>query len=53
MDMPKFDFLQDYILENENVKLRPLALSDYEYLVGFALQEPETWTYSFIQPIGA
>jgi len=52
MDMPNFDFSQDYILENENVKLRPLALSDYDFLVGFAIQEPETWTYSFVQPIG-
>ena len=31
------------------VKLRPLALSDFENLLHFSINEPELWTYSLIQ----
>ena len=45
MDSP-VDFKQDYILENEMVRLRPLEFSDYEYLISFSEGEPELWTFS-------
>ena len=43
------NFKENYILENEMVKLRPLALSDFENLLHFSINEPELWTYSLIQ----
>jgi RimJ/RimL family protein N-acetyltransferase len=42
-------FEQEYILENEKVLLRPLELNDLKHLQHFAAQEPEIWTYSFMQ----
>ncbi|WP_306350089.1 GNAT family N-acetyltransferase [Flavobacterium sp. '19STA2R22 D10 B1'] len=41
-----FSTAQYYILENESVKLIPLALSDYDHLKPFAIQEPELWKFS-------
>ena len=39
---------QDYILENHAVRLRPLVLTDSEYLEPFAASEPELWRFSLI-----
>ncbi|MDD2797607.1 MAG: GNAT family protein [Bacteroidales bacterium] len=50
--MMKLDFKQNYTLENEVVLLRPLALSDIDNLIHFALSEPELWKYSLIQADG-
>ncbi len=36
----------DYFLEDDHVLLRPLEETDIEYLLPFALNEPETWKYS-------
>ncbi len=47
--MQAFNFLQEYILENEMVRLIPLHHSDFEKLLPFAVNEPELWTYS-LQP---
>lgn len=44
--MQKFDFLNEYILENDMVKLSPLSLLDFENIKHFALQEPEIWKFS-------
>jgi len=44
----KFDFKKDYILENENVLLRPLEILDIENLLHFSLNEPELWQYSLL-----
>lgn len=44
--MQAFDFLKEYILENEVVRLSPMRLDDIENLKHFALQEPEIWKYS-------
>jgi N-acetyltransferase len=41
-----FNFTTDYILENEQVLLRPLQLSDFQNLVNFSLLEPDLWKYS-------
>lgn len=47
-----FDFAENYILEDELVRLRPLALSDYDYFLPYALHQPDIWTYSLMQPKG-
>lgn len=46
------DFQFDYILENEEVLLRPLVAEDFDNLLGFALQEPELWKYSLVSAAG-
>ncbi|MBS1610780.1 MAG: GNAT family N-acetyltransferase [Bacteroidetes bacterium] len=46
-------FSENIILEDERVSLRPLAESDYELLLPFAMNEPELWTYSMVSPAGA
>jgi N-acetyltransferase len=47
--MPEFNFLEDYVLENQNVLLRPLLLSDFKNLVHFSINEPEIWKYNPIK----
>ena len=37
----------EYQLEDERVMLRPLKETDLEYLLPFAINEPDTWKYSF------
>ena len=44
--MRTFDFLEEYSLENEEVRLSPLRMQDIENLKYFALQQPEIWKYS-------
>ena len=44
----EFNFEQDYILENENVALRPLVHSDFKNLIVFSINEPELWDYSLL-----
>lgn len=51
--MIDFNSSNDYILENERVLLRPLEEDDYETLLPFALNEPDLWTYSLVDPAGA
>lgn len=45
------EFPENIILENERVLLRPLEKTDIQFLVSFAINEPETWQYSPI-PMG-
>jgi N-acetyltransferase len=40
------DFEQDYVLENEAVRLRPLMAGDVVNLLPFSEKEPELWKYS-------
>ena len=47
-----FNLEQNFVLENEYVSLRPLTINDYEHLLPFALNEPETWEYSLISAAG-
>jgi len=42
-------FQQDLILEDDTALLRPLQLSDYEYLLDFSINEPEIWKYSLVR----
>lgn len=46
------DLSADYILENENVLLRPLLSSDFENLVQFSEKEPELWRFSLLTAAG-
>jgi hypothetical protein len=41
-----FNFKEDYILENDVVRLQPLQASDYEKLVEFSINEPELWSFN-------
>lgn len=43
------NFNEDYILENDVVRLTPLVMKDYDHLVHFATQEPDLWYYSLMQ----
>ncbi|HTD97715.1 MAG TPA: GNAT family protein [Mucilaginibacter sp.] len=36
----------EYVLEDDRVLLRPLKESDIEFLLPYALNEPDTWVYS-------
>ena len=39
-------FKFDYILENENVLLKPLKESDFEHLLEYSENEPELWNFN-------
>jgi N-acetyltransferase len=41
-----FNFKEEYILENDVVRLQPLQSFDYEKLVGFSINEPELWSFN-------
>lgn len=41
-----------YALEDDRVLLRPLQETDLEYLLPFALHEPDTWNYSLTSAAG-
>lgn len=50
--MVSFDKDANYILEDAQVLLRPLVAEDLQYLLSFALNEPDTWQYSVKSPAG-
>jgi len=45
-------FPENLALENDYALLRPLQNQDIDFLLPFALQEPEIWTYSASSPVG-
>jgi N-acetyltransferase len=47
-----FPLTENIILENERALLRSLQQEDYQLLLPFALQEPELWKYSLVNPAG-
>ncbi len=47
-----FDFNQKYILEDQNVQLRPLEATDFDYLLSFSINEPGLWKYSLVPANG-
>ncbi len=51
MESP-FDSQTDYILEDDRVLLRPLKESDIEFLLPYAINEPDTWKHSPISAKG-
>jgi RimJ/RimL family protein N-acetyltransferase len=42
----KFDFKENYRLENEKVRLQPLETSDFDLLLSFSENEPEIWEFN-------
>lgn len=50
--MAGFDKDANYILEDDKVLLRPLVADDLQYLLPFALNEPDTWQYSLKSAAG-
>jgi hypothetical protein len=45
-----FNFKDEYVLENDVVRLQPLQVSDYEKLVSFSINEPELWSFNANPP---
>ena len=45
-----FDFKEEYILENDVVRLQTLQSTDYEKLVEFSINEPELWSFNANSP---
>jgi RimJ/RimL family protein N-acetyltransferase len=41
-----FNFKENYILENETVRLRPLEMSDYDLLLEYSVNEPDIWSFN-------
>jgi RimJ/RimL family protein N-acetyltransferase len=41
-----FNFKEEYILENDVVRLQPLQASDFEKLVAFSINEPDLWSFN-------
>lgn len=50
--MFSFNCKDQYVLEDERVLLRPLEEADVENLLTFALNEPDTWKYSYLNAAG-
>lgn len=46
------DFSEEYILENEIVRLSPLTANNFSHLSSFSINEPNLWTYSLISASG-
>jgi RimJ/RimL family protein N-acetyltransferase len=40
------NFKENYILENETVRLRPLEILDYDLLLEYSINEPDIWSYN-------
>ena len=47
------DLINDHILENANVLMRPLRMSDLVNLMKFSIEEPDLWKYSLLTAAGA
>jgi RimJ/RimL family protein N-acetyltransferase len=41
-----FNFKENYILENESVRLRPLEASDFDLLLEYSVNEPDIWSFN-------
>jgi len=41
-----FDFKENHILENESIRLIPLEISHYHYLLEYSINEPELWQFN-------
>jgi RimJ/RimL family protein N-acetyltransferase len=47
-----FNYRAEYVLEDERVMLRPLKAKDIDFLMPYALNEPDTWRYSSMSGAG-
>ena len=45
-------FTKGVVLEDERVLLRPIVKEDYNNLISFAINEPDLWKYSLVNPAG-
>ncbi|HTB99515.1 MAG TPA: GNAT family protein [Ferruginibacter sp.] len=45
-------FTKGIVLEDERVLLRPIVKEDYNNLISFAINEPDLWKYSLVNPAG-
>lgn len=48
MTAHNFNFLDEVVLEDDLVLLRPLQESDVDNLIEISINEPETWKYSLV-----
>ena len=48
-----FDFIENYILESDRVRLEPLVTNHFSSLLNYSLNEPQIWKFSSIPAIGA
>jgi len=48
----QFNFLENYVLESDMIRLEPLQLSHIPSLLTYSLNQPEIWKYSSIAAIG-
>jgi len=46
--MHHFDFTKDYVLEDERVILRPITITDIDFLAGYVENEPALWQFSLV-----
>jgi len=46
--LKSFDPLDEYILEDDRVKLRPIKLEDWEHFKNLPTHSPEIWQYSLV-----
>lgn len=44
------DFTKDYVLENEDLLLRPLQITDFDFLLEYSENEKDIWGYNANSP---
>lgn len=42
----KVNFKENYVLENEVVRLNPLEAYPFDYILDFSINKPELWKYN-------
>ncbi|MEO8760049.1 MAG: GNAT family N-acetyltransferase [Bacteroidia bacterium] len=47
-----FSYQENYIFEDDIVRLRPLEVNDLDYLLEYSLNEPDIWSFNARGPIG-
>ncbi len=52
LKMISFSTMNEYILEDERVLLKPLSENDFNLLLPFAKEEPGLWKYSMVSAAG-
>ncbi len=46
-------FENDYVLENDKIRLRPMLESDYDLLLEYSVNEPDIWKFNGNEPNSA
>ena len=47
------NFENDYVLENDKIKLRPMLEGDYDLLLEYSINEPDIWKFNGNEPNSA